>query len=518
MASEIPCIPVAFPCEFGASLRATGRLQLRSGVMAAPGAGGGAARILEPGMTCWRVAQANRAAVLIDGASYYGALLPALHRARSAITILGWDFDARIRLDPTDPATELHQLLPSLVDRHPTLEIFVLIWDVSLLFGPSRPLGELLDRDWQQHPRIHFRFDGQHPTGACHHEKIVCVDDKLAFVGGIDLTVKRWDTSEHRPEMPERRDPEGDPYDPVHDLQMAVDGEAAAAIAELTRARWAEATGEILPPCENTGGDPWPKALAPGFTDLPVAIARTRPATGDRPGVKEIAALNEAALTAARRSVYLEAQYLSSPAIADQLVELLQRADPPEIVLVIWHEAIGWLERFLMGSNRERLLRRLADADRQGRLRAYWLGVPGQPEREINLHAKLMIIDDIFLRVGSSNLNNRSLGFDTECDLAIEAQDRATAEAIARLRDTLLAEHLGRPVQEVAQAASTHGLIGAIERLNHGDRRLVPFRIEPDSGSKEPIPGTPLLDPTEPPDLDYVGRHLRAALWPRRNA
>jgi phosphatidylserine/phosphatidylglycerophosphate/cardiolipin synthase-like enzyme len=479
-------------------------------------AGARTSRIVEPGRSCWRVARAGRAAVLIDGASYFGALLDALRRARSRITIIGWDFDARVRLDPMDPETELRQLLPALLDRQPKLEIFILIWDVSVLYGPSRTLGELLDRGWRQHPRIHFRFDGRHPTGACHHEKIVCIDDALAFVGGIDLTVKRWDTSEHRPDRPERRDPDGEPYDPVHDLQMVVDGEAAAAVAELTRGRWAEAADETLSP-SRTRSNPWPEALAPWFTNLPVAIARTRPATGDRPGIKEVAALNAAALAAAHRSVYLEAQYLSSPLIADQLVELLQRADPPEIVLVVWHEAIGWLERFLMGSNRERLLRRLADADRQGRLRAYWLGMPGQPEREINLHSKLMIVDDAFARIGSSNLNNRSLGFDTECDLAIEAQDKATAEAIARLRNTLLAEHLGRPVEEVAQAASAHGLIGAIERLNHGDRRLVPFRIDPDSGSKEPIPGTPLLDPTEPLDLDYIGRQLRTALWPSPN-
>jgi phosphatidylserine/phosphatidylglycerophosphate/cardiolipin synthase-like enzyme len=430
--------------------------------------------------------------------------------------IVGWDFDARVRLDPTDPATELRQLLPALLDRQPKLEIFMLIWDVSVFYGPSRTFGELLDREWRQHPRIHFRFDGEHPTGASHHEKIVCVDDKLAFVGGIDLTVKRWDTSEHRPDLPERRDPDGQPYDPVHDLQMVVDGQAAAAIAELTRARWTDATGETLSPCRSIG-DPWPGALTPWFTDLPVAIARTRPATADSPGVREIAELNAAALAAARRWVYIEAQYLSTPAIADQLVALLERPDPPEIVLSVWRQAIGWLERFVMGSNRERLLRRLADADHGGRLRVYWLGMPGEPEREINLHAKLIIVDDAFVRIGSSNLNNRSLGFDTECDLAIEAHDRTAAEAIARLRNTLLAEHLGRSAEEVAQAVSAHGLIGAIERLNDGDRRLNPYRIDPEVGPKEPIAGTPLLDPTEPLDLDYIARHLRAVLLPSRS-
>ena len=105
-------------------------------------------------------------------------------------------------------------------------------------------------------------------------------------------------------------------------------------------------------------------------------------------------------------------------------MELLERADGPEVVILVWQHAIGWLERFAIGSNRGRLLRRLAAADRHGRLRAYRLAASDDPEREINRHAKLIIVDDAFVRIGSSNLNHRSLGLDTECDLALEASDR----------------------------------------------------------------------------------------------
>jgi phosphatidylserine/phosphatidylglycerophosphate/cardiolipin synthase-like enzyme len=468
-------------------------------------------RILEEGVTCWRIAQADRVAVLIDGAAYYLALLHALRRARSSIMVLGWDFDPRVRLDPTEPATELCRLLPALVERCPELNVYLLIWDISVVFGPSSTVDQLFDRAWQAHPRVHFRFDGQHPFGAAHHDKIVCIDDALAFAGGIDLTVERWDTPAHDPADPTRVDADGEPYDPVHDLQMAVSGEAARALAELARGRWAEATGETLPPARDMN-DPWPQALTPWLTDVPVGIARTRPGTDGKPGVSEVAALNAAALAAARRSVYIEAQYLAARPVADRLVALLERADGPEIVILVWRQAIGWLERFAMGSNRDRLLRRLAAADRHGRLRAYWLGVPGEPEREINLHAKLLIVDDAFVRIGSSNLNNRSLGFDTECDLAIEASDAGTRTAIARLQHTLLAEHLVRSPEEVGRAIAEHGLIGAIERLNPGQGRLRPYRIDPDDGSKEPFPGTALLDPAEPLDLDYLGRIVRHGL------
>ena len=294
----------------------------------------------------------------------------------------------------------------------------------------------------------------------------------------------------------------------MHDVQLALDGAAARAVAELARERWAAATGESLAPCDGSTA-PWPDELAPAFTDVDVGIARTQPAMEGRPEVNEVAALNVAALAAARRSVYIETQYLAAPAIADRLALLLERPDGPEIVLVIWRQAIGWIERFAMGSNRDRLLRRLAAADRHGRLRAYWLGEPREPGREINLHAKLIVVDDVFLRIGSSNLNNRSLGFDSECDLAIEALDPASREGIAAIRNRLLAEHLARPEEEVGRAVAAGGLIATIERLNPGEGRLRRYEVEPEAGPRQPLAGSALLDPAEPLDLEYLGRSLR---------
>jgi phosphatidylserine/phosphatidylglycerophosphate/cardiolipin synthase-like enzyme len=472
---------------------------------------GAVERILAERATCWRVTRAARVAVLVDGEEYFAALRAALQRAERRIMIVGWDLDPGILLAPDDPASELRQVLRALVESRPELEIRLLIWDVAVLFGPSRVSEQLLATGWQQHPRIHFRFDGQHAPGGSHHEKIVTIDDALAFAGGIDLTVERWDTARHEFDLALRRDPGGEPYDPVHDLQMAVDGEAARALALLTRERWQHATGEALAPVA-PASDPWPAGLVPWLTEVPVGIARTRPASGGRPAIGEVAALNDAALAAARHSVYIEAQYLAATPVADRLAELLERADGPEIVLVVWRRAIGWIERFAMGSNRDRLLRRLAAADRHGRLLACWLGEPEAPHREINLHAKLIIVDDRFVRIGSSNLNHRSLGLDGECDLAIEAADERTRRAIAGLRDRLLAEHLARPLDEVAAAVARHGLIGAIERLNPGAGRFRRHEIDVPAGPSEPIAATALLDPAEPLDLGYLGRLLKRSV------
>jgi phospholipase D1/2 len=122
----------------------------------------------------------------------------------------------------------------------------------------------------------------------------------------------------------------------------------------------------------------------------------------------------------------------------------LRKADGPEILVIVTRESHGFLEKLMMGHNRNRLIRRLKRADRYGRLRVFFAAVSdgNGGEQEIIVHSKLIIVDDQFVRVGSSNLNNRSEGLDTEADLAIETSDPAGRRAIAALRNELIAEHL----------------------------------------------------------------------------
>ena len=89
-----------------------------------------------------------------------------------------------------------------------------------------------------------FCLDGHHPVGASQHQKIVVVDDTVAFVGGFDLSKWRWDTPAHRPRDNRRIDPDGKPYPPFHDIQMAVDGPVARTLGRLARKRWLRASRE----------------------------------------------------------------------------------------------------------------------------------------------------------------------------------------------------------------------------------------------------------------------------------
>jgi phosphatidylserine/phosphatidylglycerophosphate/cardiolipin synthase-like enzyme len=329
----------------------------------------------------------------------------------------------------------------------------------------------------------------------------VSVDDRLAAVGGIDLTVERWDTSEHRPDAPLRVTSDGKRYEPIHDIQMLVDGEAAEAVASVMHERWRQATGEDIPLC-NDASDPWPAELEPGFVDAPVAVSRTIPASGHDPAVREVRALTEDALQAARQSIYIEAQYLADGWVGDILERSLCQERGPEIVVVTPHTSKGFLEKWTMGNNRDRMIRRLRHADRFGRFRALHpvIAAPNG-DCEIFIHSKLMIVDDRLLRIGSANLNRRSTGLDTECDVSIEATDEDTrlAKGIARIRETLLAEHLGVARAAFADAAERDGsLIRAIERLNTNVRCLRPFDHISEKGPMRLMPGTRLLDPRKP--------------------
>jgi phosphatidylserine/phosphatidylglycerophosphate/cardiolipin synthase-like enzyme len=459
-----------------------------------------APRILRPGDNCWRIEHAHRAAVLVDGCEYYRRLDQALRGAQRSIMIVGWDFDGAIKLRPDQPdAPSLGELLRELVEARPELEVRILIWSVAVVHAPGDPMALLLGADWENHPRIQVRLDRQHPIYGAHHQKIVSIDGALAFVGGMDLTIERWDTPCHEADDPLRLRPDGKPYTPVHDLQMVVDGDAAKAIGELVRHRWRVGTGEDVPPQES-GQAPWPADLAPEFSNTRIAIARTAPAWAEHPAVGEIANLTNDAIAAAQSCIYIEAQYLTAHRIGNLLAGTLSLRKGPEIVILLTSSSHGLVEHFVMGTNRDRLLRKLRRADSHGRLRVLYPVVPrGDGFCEVLVHAKLMIIDNSFVRIGSANLNNRSMGLDTECDLAIEASRPDEAQAIARLRDRLLAEHLDATPDLVAETVRAEGsLVRAIDRLNGRPRQLRPFPAMNESGPTRPLLGTGMFDPRRP--------------------
>jgi phosphatidylserine/phosphatidylglycerophosphate/cardiolipin synthase-like enzyme len=197
--------------------------------------------------------------------------------------------------------------------------------------------------------------------------------------------------------------------------------------------------------------------------------------------------------------------------VGDVLAARLEEPDGPEVVVVVTKESDGLVEQFAMGSNRDRLFRRLKAADHHGRFHAYYAVVPSPDGKEaaVGIHSKLVIVDDSFVRIGSSNLNKRAMGGDSECDVALEAKREDDRAAVAALRARLLAEHLGVDTEAVLRAiAKTGSVHAAIAALEAGARRLHPCTIDLNAGDDEPIPGTAILDPIEPINFAYLRQVL----------
>jgi len=468
--------------------------------------------ILAEGKNCWRIRKADRVAFLVDAASYFDTFAMAAARAERSILMACWDIDSRIKLFEEKKRKglpdRLFDLLNYVVKKQKSLHVNILEWDFAVIYAAERELFPVFKLPWRKNKRIDFRLDDNHPLGGCHHQKIVVIDDSVAFSGGIDLTRNRWDTPEHIPKDPRRVDSSGNPYGPFHDVQMAVDGDAAATLGELFRTRWLRATGEKLEAPGSVLHDPWPPELQADLEKVDIAVVRTDPEHHNREAVREVETLYLDAIAAAERFIYLENQYLTSFSVGKALAENLNHSEGPEIVIVLRVDS-GWLEEATMGALRARLLSHLREADVHGRLRIYYPEVPGLDGDAVNVHAKVMTADATLVRVGSSNLSNRSMGVDTECDLAFESSGKKYIEnGIMAFQSRLLGEHLGVTADEASHAVEAEkSLIRGIERLKGAGRTLLPFPEEEIPWTTDLIFDSP-VDPVEPMDFNKLFEEL----------
>jgi len=473
----------------------------------------GSSPILVPGHTCWRIEPAERIAFLVDGEAYFQAFREAALRAKHSMMIVGWDIDTQVELvretsASSEMPTKLGEFLVALLRRRRRLRVSVLNWDYAVIYALERQWMPTAEPGWRRHRRLWYQVDDHHPVGASHHQKLVVIDDAVAFVGGLDLSKSRWDTREHLSRDPRRVDADGVVYAPFHDVQMMVSGDAASALGDLARNRWFNATGRRLSaPPPRSVEEVWPPRVNPDLTECPVAIMRTQPRYEELEEQREIEQAYLSAIKRARRSIYIESQYFTAQAISHALAQRLSEHDGPDVVLVLRQHCDGWLERRTMDSLRAQLLHEVELADHYGRLRVYAPVVPGEAGAEpVAVHSKLLVVDDEFVCIGSANVSNRSMGFDTECNLAVEACGQARVQsAIAAFRNGLLAEHLGVDPEVVANQIQTCGsLAAATDALRGGGRTLADDCFEAMPPSDAMIPEHALVDPERPMAADHL--------------
>lgn len=447
---------------------------------------------------------------LIDGQAAMLAMCRAFLSARNYILLAAWDIRADLLLVRgedarlgSDGSPEQERLLTSLREEGLSEEALALWRDgrlrVSDVLGFAVRQGVKVGVLLWEGPRlgVHLTNDPQDQRealeavgvdclldnsswGITHllealHQKCAVIDGRVAFVGGLDLTFQadgdydRWDTHIHPPETPQRGAARTTSMHPWHDAHMRVEGPAVADIHANIVQRWAEVI-------ERRGGPDWPIRLPAPQAQMRAGgvqaqIVRTIPPntyTFAPDGIQTIHETYIRAARAAQRYVYLESQYFW-PEIYRGLDSLLWGGRSEEMSAFI--EALaGALNRgahvCLVLPDHPNCGRRFTDAGigllresapeaiSAGRLRVFTLGAStldaespgGVLYRPVYVHAKVGIVDDRWLTVGSANLNNRGLLNDAELNIAV--MDSQTA---SELRVALWTEHLQASGEE-AQA------------------------------------------------------------------
>ena len=445
--------------------------------------------IINIGTNCWDVASAEQTGLLIDGRNYYRAFYQAARAAKRYILISGWQFDSDVMLLRGKDAADgdevcLLSFLNGLCEKNENLQIYILAWNFNAVYGIDREWFQKWYFNWTTNDRLTFCFDDCHCVGASHHQKFAVIDGTIAFLGGLDLCSSRWDDRDHCADNPQRVNADQNPYTPFHDVQSYHVGAVAEKVAELFKHRWK------LAYCKDLD---LPETRAEQRIDFPgsspilsshVGISRTQAKTEDgrQSSHQEIRRLFVSAIESAETLIYLENQYFSSNALFRALSRRMTDSGRPplEVVMILAKDANAFFEKISIGLMQAKLIALLEElASETGhKVGVYYPACSGADGQEVPtyIHSKLFLVDDRFLSVGSANLNNRSMGLDTEVNIAWEAapEEHAMIESIRRVRVDLLAEHTGTTDSaSLGELTASKGLVDYLERLaGSGSSRL----------------------------------------------
>jgi phosphatidylserine/phosphatidylglycerophosphate/cardiolipin synthase-like enzyme len=357
----------------------------------------------------------NRLEPLIDGADALGRLAADIAAARHHVVLAGWHFDPSFRLVADGPP--LRELLAEAALR---VDVRLLAWAGAPLplFSPSRRTVRAQRDELMHGTRIQMALDARERPMHCHHEKIALIDDRIAYVGGIDLTALAGD----------RRDESGHPPRNGlgwHDAAIRAEGPVVADVRDHLALRWAEVTGGVLARAD----DPQPAGTSECqfVRTVPNNVYRRLPK-----GDFRILESYIRAIRAAKRFVYLESQFLWSPELIGVLAQKLREPPSDDFFVVVLLPA-----RPNNGADDTRgQLGVLLDADKHDRFLACTLYQPGD-RGQVYVHAKIGIVDDRWLTIGSANLNEHSFFNDTEACLTTCDPELARATRLQLWREHL---------------------------------------------------------------------------------
>jgi phosphatidylserine/phosphatidylglycerophosphate/cardiolipin synthase-like enzyme len=437
---------------------------------------------------------------LIDGRSYFARLCAELQATRAGDQVYFLDFrgDLEERLD--GPGSEIGEVLGEAARRE--VMVYGLLWrsQPKALQQSEKANAEFvrqIDEDGGQ-----VLLDARTRRGGSHHQKLVVVRHPgspaldIAFVGGIDLGYSRNDDSGHAGDPQAMSFPGAyGPRPPWHDIQAEVCGPAVHDLEHTFRERWYGSSVLDLPSPVRQLYDrayhmgamtsrPLPEPAAADETrrgTQAVQVLRTYPARVRRypfapHGERSIARAYLKAFARARCLVYLEDQYLWSRPVAGIIASALRDQPGLRVIAVVprFPDKDGRITRVPPLLGQHEVMRACAAAGGD-RFAVYDLeNHQGTP---VYVHAKVVIVDDVWAMVGSDNLNRRSWSHDSELSIAVLDAQRDTREprdpaglgdgarAFARdLRLRLWREHLDRQPEDTADLLDPREAFGAFRR------------------------------------------------------
>lgn len=414
--------------------------------------------------------------MLIDCADFYRAIHDSIAKAKHSVFIIGWDIDSRIRLLRGDDETSTD--IPSVAGdflawkarQNPDLRIYLLRWDSSIAFMQKRELMPKRVWELKTPPNVHVWLDNTIPAGGSHHQKIILVDDEVAFTGGMDIAPQRWDERTHRPHEPERTDCDG-PYGPYHDIQVVLHGPAVRDFAELVRWRWRHAASfEAIPIRDIALGGAealpaiWPSTAQVHFRNMRCAIARTIPWMGSHPEKFEVKQMYLDLVARAEKFLYMENQFFTCMDIAQAINARLKACTDLKVLLVSSYNPQGLFECEGMWSARIKFKSVVEQGIDPARIKMAYPVVFDENREEYykRIHGKLTVLDDLYLTVASSNISKRSMTMDTECDFTMAATSDEHRSAIAGRRNDLIAEHTGLEMGEIDRIIGENRPVGEL--------------------------------------------------------
>lgn len=456
----------------------------------------------------------ERTGLLIDGRDYYATFHHVASKATRYVLLAGWQFDTDVSLvrgDDAHGASDEVRLLPfltGLCEQNPELAVYVLAWDFHPILSMDREWFQDWIFRWRANERVRFRFDSAHPMGASHHQKFAVIDGAVAFAGGLDICSNRWDDRRHLAGDPLRVDAKGNPYGPYHDIQSFQVGPLAERLSEVFAKRWLDSQGEELrlPPPKEPEGLDFSSGIPLEAEAAGVSRTQGKTIVPEKDSIREIRSLYLEAIGSAEELVYMENQYFSSQAVYRALLERMQATGRPklEVVIILPSRPHAFVEEVSMGAAQARMLRSLkAAASSAGHSLGMYYSLSGSNGAAVPtyIHAKLLLVDDRFLTVGSANASNRSMGLDSELNVSWEAsgpEGESLLQSIRQVRLSLLGEHTGlRP--DAGELLETRGIVERLEGLVQEERiRLRRHEAGAPAWAESIIPEGISLDPEEP--------------------